>query len=120
MNIKFFIFLSIFSFQINYSQKEAKMVVEYGSKSEDMNSLMSFQNIEVEKLSFESPDIIGKYYEVNLKEYKKGKLVSSKNLFDLAVVDYLKIDSTHTSFKFLSKIEDDKMTIAFPSCKASL
>ena len=99
------------SFQINYSQKTVKMVVEYGSKSEDINSLMSFQNIEVENLSFESPEIVGKYYEVNLKEYKKGKLISSKNLFDLKVVDYLKIDSTHTTFKFFSKIENDKMTV---------
>lgn len=111
MKIKLFILFSMLSFQINYSQKTVKMVVEYGSKSEDINSLMSFQNIEVENLSFESPDIVGKYYEVNLKEYKKGKLISSENLFDLKVVDYLKIDSTHTTFKFFSKIENDKMTV---------
>ena len=111
MKIKLFILFSMLSFQINYSQKTVKMVVEYGSKSEDMNSLMSFQNIEVENLSFESPEIVGKYYEVNLKEYKKGKLISSKNLFDLKVVDYFKIDSTYTTFKFFSKIENDKMTV---------
>ncbi len=111
MKIKLFILFSMLSFQINYSQKTVKMVVEYGSKSEDLNSLMSFQNIEVENLSFESPEIVGKYYEVNLKEYKKGKLVSSKNLIDLKLVDYLKIDSTYTSFKFFSKIENDKMTV---------
>ena len=115
MKNKFFIILSILSFQINYGQKVVKMVAEYGFKTLDLNSLMSFQNIEVENILFESPEIIGKNYEVNIKEYKKGKLVNTKNLIDLALVDYLKIDSNFTTFKFFSKIENDKLTLSINS-----
>lgn len=98
-------------FQFNYSQKTVKMVTEYGSKNKEINSLMLFQNIRVETLTFESPDLVGKFYEINLKEYKNGKLVTTKKLFDLEVVDYLKIDTTNISFKFFSKMENDQLTV---------
>lgn len=109
--MKAILLLSILTIQVIHSQANVKMITEYGSKSEELNSFMLFQNIEVENLSFESPEIIGKFYEVNLKEYKKGKLINTKNLFNLQVADFLKIDSTFTSFKFFSKIEDDKLTV---------
>ncbi len=117
MKTTFLLILSLLIFQINYGQKTAKMIIEYGSKNHEINSLMTFQNIEVEKISFESPEIIGKHYEVNLKEYKKGKLVNTKNLFDTGVVDYLKIDSTYTSFKFFSKIDEDKLMVFVESSR---
>lgn len=111
---KFLFMLSFFTLQA-YCQENVKMVTEYGSKNPEINSLMLFQNIEVEHLSFESPGIIGKFYEVNLKEYKKGKLVNTKNLFNLAAADFLKIDSVATAFTFFSKIEDDKLTVFIQS-----
>lgn len=111
MKIIFFIFFSILSVQINYSQKTVKMNIEYGSKNEDISSLMTIQNIETEKISFESPELLGKYYEINLREYKKGKLIKSENLFDLALAEHLIIQTGFTSFKFFSKIEGDKMTL---------
>lgn len=111
MKTKIVFILLIFSFQINYSQKTVKMITEYGSKNTEISNLMLFQNIESEKISFESSEIKGKFYEINLKEFKNGKLVNTKNLFDLKIVDYLKIDSTYTSFNYFSKIEDDKMVV---------
>ena len=63
------------------------MISEFGSKNNEINSLLLFQDIGVEKLSFESSDILGKFYEIKLKEYKKGKLVNIKKLFDLEVVE---------------------------------
>ena len=115
MKTKILLILSIFAFQFNYSQKTVKMITEYGSKNDEINNLMLFQNIEAEKISFESSEIIGKFYEINLKEYKKGKLIKTKNLFTLEGIDYLKIDSTYTSFNFFSKIEDDKMVVFIQS-----
>ena len=115
MKTKILLILSIFAFQYNYSQKTVKMITQYGSKNDEINNLMLFQNIEAEKISFESPEIIGKFYEINLKEYKKGELIKTKNLFTLEGIDYLKIDSTYTSFNFFSKIEDDKMVVFIQS-----
>ena len=115
MKIKFFIILSFLVFQNYYSQNTVKMVSEYGSKNDDINSMLLFQNIYSEKLTFESTDITGKFYEINLKEYKKGKLINTIKLFDLSIFEYLKIDTTFTSFKFLCKIENDELTIFIQS-----
>ncbi len=93
------------------------MISEFGSKNNEINSLLLFQDIGVEKLSFESSDILGKFYEIKLKEYKKGKLVNIKKLFDLEVVDFLKIDTTYTSFKFFNKIEGNKIEVFIQSPK---
>jgi hypothetical protein len=91
------------------------MFTEFGSKNNEINSLMLFENIGVEKVSFEGSELIGKYYEINLKEYKKGKLTNTKKLFDIEGVDFLKIDSIYTSFKFFEKIKDNKITIFIES-----
>jgi hypothetical protein len=78
---------------------------------------MLFQNIGTEKLTFESSELIGKFYEVNLKEYKKGELINTTYLFDLSEAEFLKIDTTFTSSKFFNKIEDDKLTVYIQSPK---
>jgi hypothetical protein len=93
----------------SYGQKTVKMISKYGTKNKDITSLMRFQNITLESLSFESSELIGKSYEVNLKEYKKGKLVKTKKLLDGE--KYIEIDSINVTLKFLSKIENDKMEI---------
>jgi hypothetical protein len=117
MKIKFFIIVSFLIFETNYSQKNIKMISEYGSKNNEINSLMLFQNIGTEKLTFESTELIGKFYEINLKEYKKGKLIRTVKLFDLSDAEFLKIDTTYTSFNFFNKIEDDKLTVFIQSPK---
>ena len=107
---KIFFALSLLLVFLNsYSQKTIKMISKYGTKNKDIISLMRFQNITLESLSFESSELIGKSYEVNLKEYRKGKLVKTKNLLDGG--KYVEIDSINVTLKFLSKIENDKMTI---------
>lgn len=111
MKTNFLIILSIITFNFNYSQKTVKMFTEYGSKEKDIKSLMRFQNIELQKIIFEGDDLKGKFYEINLKEFKKGKLINTKNLFDLKISEFLKIDTTFTSLKFFSKIENDKLTV---------
>ena len=117
MKINYLIIISFLIFQTNYSQKNVKMISEHGSKNNEINSLMLFQNIGTEKLTFESNELIGKFYEVNLKEYKKGKLIKTTKLFDYSGDEYLKIDTTYTSFKFFNKIEDDKLTVFIQSPK---
>jgi hypothetical protein len=110
MKIKLLI-IAILSLQFNYGQNTVKMVTQYGSKNKEISELMYFQEIGVETLSFESPEIINKYYEINLKEYKNGKLVNTKQLFDGVGSEYFKIDSTFTSFKFFTRMEDNKMKV---------
>lgn len=106
-----FLILTILISKYNYGQNTVKMTTEYGSKNKELYELMYFQEIGVETLSFESPEILNKYYEINLKEYKKGKLINTKQLFDGFGSEYFKIDSTFTSFKFFVKMEDNKMKV---------
>lgn len=115
MKIKIFIAISILTFQFVFSQKDVRMITESGSKNDEINSLMLFQNVGVQKLSFEGTELKGKFYEINIKEYKKGKLINNKKIFDLEFVDFLKIDTTYTTFKFFNKIEDNKMSVFIES-----
>lgn len=108
MKNNIYILLSILVFQANYSQKNIKMT-RIDSQNTDVLSLMRFQNIDSENFKFESAELLGKSYEINLKEYKKGKLIRTENLLDGQ--NYIKIDTSFTSLKFLSKIENDKMTV---------
>jgi hypothetical protein len=108
MKNNIYILLLILVFQTNYSQKNIKMT-RFDSQNTDVLSLMRFQNIDSENFKFESAELLGKSYEINLKEYKKGKLIRTENLLDGQ--NYIKIDSSFTSLKFLSKIENDKMTV---------
>ncbi|POS00576.1 hypothetical protein Q361_1565 [Flavobacterium croceum DSM 17960] len=117
MKNKYLIIISFLIFQTNYSQKNVKMISEYGSTNDEINSLMLFQNISTEKLTFESNELIGKFYEVNLKEYKNGKLIKKTKIFDYSGDEYFKIDTSYTSFKFFNKIEDDKLTVFIQSPK---
>lgn len=95
--------------QLNYSQKTVKMTTEYGAKNSELEEVLSFENIGLETLNFESKEIIGKFYEINIKEYRNGKLVKTQKLFDGSESEYFKIDSTFISFKFFTKMENDKL-----------
>ncbi len=117
MKTKLILFSLILFFKVSYGQKTVRMISEFGSKNNEINSLLLFQNIGVEKLSFESSEILGKFYEIKLKEYKKGKLVNIKKLFDLEAVGFLKIDTAYTSFKFFNKIQGNKIEVFIQSPK---
>lgn len=109
MKTKILIILTLFAFQLNYSQKTVKMTTKYDIKNQELLEVLSFQNLGIETLTFESPDIKGKYYKITLKEYKKGTLVNSKILFDGSDSEYFKIDSTIASFKFFTQLENKKL-----------
>lgn len=111
MKKNIFSFLALLVFQIVCSQNSLKMKSESGFTDKEINSLMLFQNIDVEKLTFEGNDIVGKFYEVAVKEYKKGKLIKRTILLDIKGVDFLKIDTTITSFKLFCKIENSNITL---------
>lgn len=99
--------LSIIVSQLSYSQKTVKMTATFGSKNNDITELMYFQDVAMENFTFESPQIKGKYYEITLKEYRNGKLVNTKQLFEGS--GYFEIDSTATSFRFYTQMEDRKL-----------
>jgi hypothetical protein len=101
------LFALIISTQINYGQKTVKMITEYAAKSNELQVVLNFENIDIENLTFESNEIKGKYYNIYIREYKNGKLTKTKRLFNGS--KYFIIDSTFTSFKFYTKTENNKL-----------
>jgi hypothetical protein len=83
------------------------MITEYAAKSNELQVVLNFENIDIENLTFESNEIKGKYYNIYIREYKNGKLTKTKRLFNGS--KYFIIDSTFTSFKFYTKTENNKL-----------
>lgn len=111
------ILLVLLSCKICLSQQTVKMTNEYGAENTELQEILDFNSTFVEKLIFEGEELKGKFFEINLKEFRKGKLVKTENLFDGSEADFFKIDSTIAFFKTFVLIEDEKLTIAFRNQK---
>lgn len=111
MKIKILSVILIFIFQFASSQNNVKMKCDYGFSNKEYNSLLLFQNIDFETITFEGSNLIGKFYEVAVKEYMKGKLIKRTVLLNTEVADFLKIDTLKTSFKLFSKIDKSELTL---------
>lgn len=92
-----------------FSQNTIKMTYKYGSNNNEIQDIIDFENIYIETLNFEGDLLNGKNYQINLEEYKKGKLTTKKLLFDSSESDYFKINSNSLSLKFFFKMSDGKL-----------
>jgi hypothetical protein len=90
--------------------QDVKVTASSGSENEEIRDIINFQNIFIEKFNFSSDSLAGKWFEVNIQEYKDGNLVSKTNLFDGSESDYFKIDSSETSIKIFADINNSKLT----------
>lgn len=53
------------------------MTNNYGSENKEIQNLIDFENIYIEQLNFESENLNGKYYQINLEEFKNGKHIKT-------------------------------------------
>ena len=111
MKLKYILVVLLFlaNLKIGYTQSSIKMTAKYGVENEELMQIIDFQDIYLEKLSFDGQDLKGKYVEINIQEYKKGKLVAKKNLFDASEDEYFRIDSTSTYIKFFCSMNDETL-----------
>lgn len=108
MKIKLLLTVLIISNYI-YGQNTVKMTSNYGSENQDIQNLIDFENIYIDKLNFEAKNIVGKSYVIYLDEYKDGKLKNTSILFNGVEADYFKISSDKESLKFFFKMADGKL-----------
>tara|TARA_R110000868_G_scaffold396093_1_gene668144 strand:+ start:1323 stop:1934 length:612 start_codon:yes stop_codon:yes gene_type:complete len=94
---------------LSLAQNTIKMTNNYGSQNQEIQDLMDFEKIYTEQLNFESESLKGKYYQVNIEEFKNGKFSKTTCLFDGSETDYFKIDSNIESLKFFFKLSDGKL-----------
>ena len=92
-----------------FAQNTVKMTNNYGSENREIQDIIDFENIFIEKLNFEGESIKGKSFVISLEEYKNGKLANNSILFNGAESDYFKIGSDNESLKFFFKMTDGKL-----------
>ncbi len=109
MKLKNLLLLLTFAANFSFAQNSIKLTNSYGSENSDVQSLIDFEHIYIERLNFEEKALEGKHYIINLQEFKAGKLTSKSVLFDGTDDDHFKIKSNKESLKFLFKLADGKL-----------
>ncbi|MUP44694.1 hypothetical protein E0K83_02915 [Gramella sp. BOM4] len=80
-------------------------------EDEDTQTLFEFENINQSEFNFKGESLKGKYYVVRMKEFLNGELIKTETLFDERGNDYFKIDSNETSFKLLTKVDQNDIKV---------
>ena len=89
-------------------KKTVTTTVQYGVENQELFELFQFQNLAVEKFTFQGNEIKNKSYKIFIKEFKDGKLTDTKVLFDGTETDYFKIEYSQLKFKIFSDIKGVK------------
>jgi hypothetical protein len=100
-------------FNISFAQNMVKMKIERGTNNKELDDILNFENICLDKFEFSSKDIIGKNYEINIVEFKDGKIESTTQLFESSEIDLFKVKEKKFTFTLLTKfIDKTKLKIA--------
>lgn len=93
------------------SQETITMTLNPVEMNQNSKIILDFENISMDEVQFNGNSIKGQYYVLKLKEFKHGKLSNTETLFDERGNKYFRVDSTFTSFKFLSKIDKEHIKL---------
>lgn len=107
---KFLLLIAFTGFQ-TFGQESIQMTLQPVEINEDLKILLDFDNIGFDEVQFSGYSIQGKYYVLRLKEFRLGELSNTETLFDERGNAYFKLDSTFTSFKFLSRIGKENLKL---------
>ena len=101
---------SVASLALNgFGQSDIKMQSKYGSEDIDLMSVLRFDEISLEKLTFTSEALKGKDFQIRIKEIVNGKEASNDVVFDSHEDEYFKIKSDKFIFRVLMKIRPENM-----------
>ena len=96
-------------------KKTVTTTVQYGVENQELFELFQFQNLAVEKFTFQGNEIKNKSYKIFIKEFKDGKLTDTKVLFDGTETDYFKIEYSQLKFKIFSELSRGNLKIQLRS-----
>ena len=105
-----------------YSQTDATIEVDRASRPADLQQLMYFEGIGLERLKIRSPELKGKNFSILIKEFKNGKLTRTETAFNSKEDEYFRIKSDTLEFSVLSKMSDTsefKLQFQFPGYSAA-
>ena len=111
MKLKNFLLLLALVANFSFGQNTIKVTNHYGSLNEEIQALIDFEKIYIEKLDFESSEIKDKQYLINIQEFTNGKLVNKSELFngEGQKSEHFKLKSNKESLRFLFKMTDGKL-----------
>ncbi len=107
---KYFLIINLFAFCYSFGQT-AKMELKYGAETEELNQILSFQNIYKQSAKLNGSDINGKYYQIFVKEFKANKLIKTDTLLDGSETSYFNIDGDSTSFEFFAQTANNELKV---------
>ncbi|MEJ7861276.1 MAG: hypothetical protein WKF90_06520 [Pyrinomonadaceae bacterium] len=88
------------------------MRINYGSENVDLQSILQFEDIDLNKMSFSGNDLKDKDFQISIKEFVRGKLSKTEVVFDSKEDDYFKIKSDKFIFRVLTKVSSEN-TVKF-------
>lgn len=113
MKIKTILLLLLICTNFMFSQENVKMRIKSSVIDKDLSNILNFENIAISKIELSGKKLIGLNYQINIKEYKNGKLTSTTELFESGSYDLFKIKNKNFRFTVLTKIIDKtKLKIA--------
>ena len=96
-----------------YSQT-AILTAESGVHNPDLQSILYFEGINMERFSIKDPALSGKDFQVSAKEFIDGQLVKTDTLFNSLEDVYFRLKTDSLVFRVISKItESGKFKIRF-------
>lgn len=86
-----------------FAQSDIKLRHKYGAESADLQGILFFENIELERLTFFGSDLKNKDYQISIKKFVNGKLAQTDLVFDSKEVAYFKITSDQLALRIYAK-----------------
>ena len=100
--VSFFLSASAFA-QSEKPSPDISMRAEYGSENADLQSVLAFENINLNKMKFSGANLSGRDFQISIKEFVGGKLTRSEIVFDSKEDEYFRIKSDNFGFRVLAK-----------------
>ena len=100
--------LSLLSSDV-FAQSDVSMRSDYGSENVDLQSVLRFEDISMEKLTFSDSKLKGRDYLITVKDFVNGKLVKTDVAFDSKEDAYFKIRGDTLTFRVLTKVTGENV-----------
>lgn len=87
-----------------------KVTSTYELKEADVNHLLDFLDVSLEKFRFESTALVGRAPTVLIKELRKGEVIRTDTLLNgITDAPYLRITKPYYEFSFFTEIRDETL-----------
>ena len=89
-------------------RRGVEMTSQYGAPDVDLQSILYFEDIGLEKVKFAGEGLDGGDYMISIEDYVNGTLSARKAVFDSREDSYFKIHGNELLFRVLSKADPGK------------